>query len=246
MLAGRAQVAAGPPAGHAVARPRRARATLPRPWTVRAGRRPYPVATVTDRRHRRDLRDRRLARSERRARRRRPVGAVVRAVPDARPDPREGGRRDRRQGGAGQGQRRREPAGLGRLPGAEHPRGVRPARTARWSTASSAPRARPRCGPSSSGCCRSEPEIEIAALLAAGDEASLRRALELEPDHEPAIVALAELLVDDGRGRRGARAAGPHPRDGRRPAGSPPWPAPATWSTTSTTSGRRSTRCSTG
>ena len=42
--------------------------------------------------------------------RRRPVGAVVRPVPHARPDPREGHRRDRRQGRAGQGQRRREPA----------------------------------------------------------------------------------------------------------------------------------------
>ena len=43
----------------------------------------------------------------------------------------------------------------------------------------------------------SEAENELAALIAAGDEASLRRALELEPDNEPAIVALAELLVSD-------------------------------------------------
>jgi putative thioredoxin len=43
----------------------------------------------------------------------------------------------------------------------------------------------------------SELENEMAALVAAGDEASLRRALELEPDHEPAIVALAELLISD-------------------------------------------------
>jgi putative thioredoxin len=41
----------------------------------------------------------------------------------------------------------------------------------------------------------SEEENEIAALVAAGDEASLRRALELEADHEPAILALAELLI---------------------------------------------------
>lgn len=39
---------------------------------------------------------------------------------------------------------------------------------------------------------------EADQLVAVGDEASLRRALELEPDHEGAVVALAELLV--GRG----------------------------------------------
>lgn len=43
-----------------------------------------------------------------------------------------------------------------------------------------------------------EEESEVARLVAAGDEASLRRALELEPGHEGAVVALAELLV--GRG----------------------------------------------
>jgi len=40
---------------------------------------------------------------------------------------------------------------------------------------------------------------KIAALLAAGDEASLRAALELDPGNEPAIVALAELLVGAGQ-----------------------------------------------
>ncbi|WP_420640244.1 tetratricopeptide repeat protein [Candidatus Poriferisocius sp.] len=42
-----------------------------------------------------------------------------------------------------------------------------------------------------------EQETEVEALVAAGDEASLRRALELDPDHEAAVVALAELLVAD-------------------------------------------------
>ena len=42
-------------------------------------------------------------------------------------------------------------------------------------------------------------ETEADALVAAGDEASLRRALELDPDHEKAIVALAELLLSEGR-----------------------------------------------
>ena len=42
-------------------------------------------------------------------------------------------------------------------------------------------------------------ELEIAGLLDAGDEASLRRALELDPPNEAVILALAELVVGDGR-----------------------------------------------
>ena len=41
-------------------------------------------------------------------------------------------------------------------------------------------------------------ESEADRLAARGDEASLRRALELQPDHPEAVVALAELLT--GRG----------------------------------------------
>jgi putative thioredoxin len=37
-------------------------------------------------------------------------------------------------------------------------------------------------------------------LVARGDEASLRAALDLEPNHAGAVVALAELLVDKGEG----------------------------------------------
>lgn len=37
-------------------------------------------------------------------------------------------------------------------------------------------------------------------LVEAGDEASLRQALELEPDHAGAVVALAALLVERGAG----------------------------------------------
>lgn len=44
-----------------------------------------------------------------------------------------------------------------------------------------------------------ETETEIDRLVAAGDEASLRAALDLQADHEGAVLALAELLVDDGR-----------------------------------------------
>ena len=39
---------------------------------------------------------------------------------------------------------------------------------------------------------------EADTLAAAGDEASLRRALELQPDHAGAIEALARLLIDRG------------------------------------------------
>ena len=39
---------------------------------------------------------------------------------------------------------------------------------------------------------------EVDRLVAAGDEASLRRALEIEPGHEGAVLALAELLIARG------------------------------------------------
>lgn len=45
-----------------------------------------------------------------------------------------------------------------------------------------------------------EQESEVEALVAAADEASLRRALELDADHVGAVVGLADLLVADGRG----------------------------------------------
>ena len=43
-------------------------------------------------------------------------------------------------------------------------------------------------------------EETIAQLVAVGDEASLRQALELDPGNEDAVVALAELLVERGDG----------------------------------------------
>jgi putative thioredoxin len=42
------------------------------------------------------------------------------------------------------------------------------------------------------------PLTEADILVAAGDEASLRRALDLQPDHAGAIEALARLLIDRG------------------------------------------------
>jgi putative thioredoxin len=44
-----------------------------------------------------------------------------------------------------------------------------------------------------------EEEQTVARLLEAGDEASLRQALEVEPGNEDAVVALGELIAEDGR-----------------------------------------------
>lgn len=44
-----------------------------------------------------------------------------------------------------------------------------------------------------------EEENAVAGLLAAGDEESLRSALSMEPANEDVIVALGELLVDQGQ-----------------------------------------------
>jgi putative thioredoxin len=49
------------------------------------------------------------------------------------------------------------------------------------------------------GLAPSEQDNEVAALLEAGDEDSVRRVLDLEPDNEAAIVALGEQLATAGR-----------------------------------------------
>ena len=49
------------------------------------------------------------------------------------------------------------------------------------------------------GLLPTEEEDEVATLVAAGDEASLERALELAPDDERAVVGLAEHRIDAGR-----------------------------------------------
>ena len=41
---------------------------------------------------------------------------------------------------------------------------------------------------------------EVDKLVAAGDEDSLRQALDLQHDHPGAVIALADLLVDGGKG----------------------------------------------
>jgi putative thioredoxin len=43
-----------------------------------------------------------------------------------------------------------------------------------------------------------EQQSEVDKLVSAGDESSLRAALELEPGHDGAVVALADLLVSRG------------------------------------------------
>ena len=51
-----------------------------------------------------------------------------------------------------------------------------------------------------------EEESELSKLIAAGDEASLRQALELEPGNEQAVTGLAALLVDSGTNEGKAEA----------------------------------------
>jgi len=64
------------------------------------------------------------------------------------------------------------------------------------------------------------PETEADRLVAAGDEDSLRKALAEEPDHEGAVVALAELLAErgDGEGALQLLARIPETADTRRVA----------------------------
>jgi putative thioredoxin len=48
------------------------------------------------------------------------------------------------------------------------------------------------------GLLPTEEQTTVASLVAAGDEASLRKAIELDPGNEDAVVALAALLVEQG------------------------------------------------
>ena len=124
--------------------------------------------------------------------------------------------RARGQGRAGQARHRRQP---GIWPAASASRASRRSRrfaTAASSTSSSA-RSRPR--PSSASSTASCPPRPTSSSRA-GDEASLRRALELEPGRADAAVALAGLLHGRGEARRGARARSSTCPElpGRRPA----------------------------
>ncbi len=54
---------------------------------------------------------------------------------------------------------------------------------------------------------------ELTALVAAGDEASLRQALTLDPAHKPAAVALARLLLAEDRAPEAADVLDTIPAD---------------------------------
>lgn len=51
------------------------------------------------------------------------------------------------------------------------------------------------------------PPTEVDLLIAQGDEASLRKAVEFEPANEKALLALASLLVSDGKAPEGRNEA---------------------------------------
>ena len=90
----------------------------------------------------------------------------------------------------------------------------------------------------------------MTRLLEAGDEASLRKALEIEPGHEGAVVALAELLSRSGADGAADEALAlleriPESAETRRVARSPAW-APRGSPSSTTASMPASTPCSTG
>ncbi len=58
-----------------------------------------------------------------------------------------------------------------------------------------------------------EMQAELAALAAAGDEASLRRALEIDPTFKPAALQLAHLLLTAGRADEALAVLEPLPED---------------------------------
>lgn len=58
-----------------------------------------------------------------------------------------------------------------------------------------------------------EVDAELAALVAAGDEGSLRRALEVDATHKPAALALAALLIDQGQPDEALAVLVPLPQD---------------------------------
>ena len=63
------------------------------------------------------------------------------------------------------------------------------------------------------GLISGELEAELAALTAAGDEASLRKAVELDATYKPAALALAGLLIGQGRSAEALDVLAPLPDD---------------------------------
>lgn len=58
-----------------------------------------------------------------------------------------------------------------------------------------------------------EMQAELAALAAAGDEASLRRAIEIDPTYKPAALPLAHLLLTAGKANDALAVLEPLPAD---------------------------------
>lgn len=61
----------------------------------------------------------------------------------------------------------------------------------------------------------SDRDNEIAALLEAGDQDSLRRVLDLESDNEAAVLALAEMLIDSDSVSEATELLGRIPENGQ-------------------------------
>ena len=160
-----------------------------------------------------------------RPRGRRPVGRVVRALPHARADHREGDRRDRRRrsrssrSNVDENPRHRQAFQVQSIP-----RGLRPQGRQDRSTASSAHSPRPRSATSCRAPRRSR-NRPIERLIVAGDEDSLRQALDLEADNAEAVIgAGGGLLVERARPRRRSACWPASPRL-PRPDGSRRWRA---------------------
>ena len=84
-----------------------------------------------------------------------------------------------------------------------------------------------------------EAQTTLAALIGAGDEQSLRQAIELDPGNEDAVIALAELLVPSSSSTRPSPCSNGSPRPSARDRSRPPpgWASrrPARRRATSTT-----------
>ena len=155
----------------------------------------------------------------------------------ARPDPREGDRRDRRAGRAGQGQRRREPAGRPqsfRVQGIPAVYAVAGGKVVDGFVGAQGEAA------VSEFVCRLLPTEE--ADRAGPPRRGRRRGVAAQGARARARPRRRHgrprrAAGRRGRHRRGAPAARHDPRDRPRPAGSRPWPAPATTSSATSTPG---------